>query len=75
MPDEIVTAVLSQKTVKGMYNKIVQSLFLQVEDKQSLLEEPGPRNKSRDAGRYYQPRSFGHGLGEGNLRPGQRVDG
>ena len=40
MPDEIVTAVLSQKTVKGMYNKIVQSLFLQVEDKQSLLEEP-----------------------------------
>ncbi len=40
MPDEIVTAVLSQKTVKGMYNKIVQSLFLQVEDKQALLEEP-----------------------------------
>ncbi len=40
MPDEIVTAVLSQKTPKGMYDKIVQSLFLQVEDKQELLEEP-----------------------------------
>lgn len=40
MPEEIVSAVLSQKTVKGMYDKIVQSLFLQVEDKQQLLEEP-----------------------------------
>ena len=40
MPEEIITAVLSQKTVKGMYEKIVQSLFLQVEDKQQLLEEP-----------------------------------
>ena len=40
MPDELVTSVLSQKTPKGMYDKIVQSLFLQVEDKQALLEEP-----------------------------------
>ena len=39
MPEEIITTVLSQKTVKGMYDKIVQSLFLQVEDKQQLLEE------------------------------------
>lgn len=39
MPEEIISTVLSQKTVKGMYDKIVQSLFLQVEDKQQLLEE------------------------------------
>ena len=39
MPKEIISNVLSQKTAKGLFDKIVQNLYLPVEDKQVLLEE------------------------------------
>ncbi len=39
MPKEIISNVLSQKTAKGLFDKIVQNLYLPVEDKQALLEE------------------------------------
>ena len=39
MPKEIISSVLSQKTAKGLFDKIVQNLYLPVEDKQVLLEE------------------------------------
>lgn len=39
MPREIAASVMSQKTLQGLFDKIVQNLFFQVEDKQALLEE------------------------------------
>ena len=39
MPKEIHANILSQKTLQGLFDKIVQNLFFQVEDKQMLLEE------------------------------------
>ena len=40
MPGDLIASIISQKTIKGLYDKLVQNLFLQVEDKQALLEEP-----------------------------------
>ncbi len=40
MPGDLIASIIGQKTVKGLYDKLVQNLFLQVEDKQALLEEP-----------------------------------
>ncbi len=45
MPKEIIQNVLSQKTSKGLFDKIVQNLFLPVKDKQILLEEKSLFNK------------------------------
>ena len=42
MPKEIQASILSQKTLQGLFDKIVQNLFFQVEDKQLLLEERHP---------------------------------
>ena len=39
MPREIISGVLSQKNPLDLFNQIVHNLFLQVEDKQTLLEE------------------------------------
>ena len=39
MPKEIISSVYSQKTAQGLFDKIVQNLYLQAEDKQALLEE------------------------------------
>ena len=39
MPREIISGVLSQKNPLNLFNQIVHNLFLQVEDKQTLLEE------------------------------------
>ncbi len=39
MPKEIIESVLSQKTPKGLFDKIVQNIILPVEEKQELLEE------------------------------------
>ena len=45
MPKEIISSVLSQKTAKGLFDKIVQNLYLPVEDKQVLLEEKSLYNR------------------------------
>ena len=45
MPREIITGILSQKTAKGLFDKIVQNLYLRVEDKQMLLEEKSLINR------------------------------
>ncbi len=39
IPKEIIASVMSQKTLQGLFDKIVQNIFFQVEDKQALLEE------------------------------------
>jgi len=39
MPKEIIESVLSQKTPKGLFDKIVQNIIFPVESKQELLEE------------------------------------
>ncbi len=39
MPREIIASVYSQKSLSGLFDKIVQNLFFQVEDKQAMLEE------------------------------------
>ncbi|MGI5894450.1 MAG: endopeptidase La [Candidatus Merdivicinus sp.] len=39
IPREIIANVYAQKTLSGLFDKIVQNLFFQVEDKQAMLEE------------------------------------
>ena len=45
MPKEIIANILSQKTAKGLFDKIVQNIYLPVEDKQVLLEEKSLFNR------------------------------
>ena len=39
MPREIISSVYAQKSLSGLFDKIVQNLYFQVEDKQAMLEE------------------------------------
>ncbi len=39
IPHEIIANVYAQKTLSGLFDKIVQNLYFQVEDKQAMLEE------------------------------------
>lgn len=39
LPRELISSVLSQKTPRGLFDKIVQNVYFPVEDRQALLEE------------------------------------